>query len=360
MDASASFARKQERMRKRLTALLAGVLVAAGSLGGVPATAAVPLAAPVAQPVGAESKAEALPKRLPPAEEKAAQAKAQAKADAKLAKAAKLRGYKAPVKGPVPKKAGASSSGSVSLMAGPYFFYNVAQSNASPDISGGVDNVAIAKPYLNTAVDYHTLAELAVSKQGTGNIVEVGWNVDTVVNGNDNPHLFAFNWVANTPGCYNACGFVPYGTGVQAGDDINGDVGTSKFMEIQHFSGAWWIAYGGNWVGYFPDSDWPGSTFTSINFTQVFGEVAAGTLKPCTDMGKGILGNSSNTATAAKLGSYSQVPNVGTNVLTGPFSVPNTIPTNVYVGYAQSARTFVYGGPGWNAAGTGGGTTGSC
>jgi len=360
MDASVSFARKQGRMRKRLTALLAGALVAAGSLGGVPATAAVPLAAPVAQSVGAGSKAEALPKRLPPAAEKAAMAAADAKAKSKIANAQKKFGAKAAVKGAPPARSGASSSAdSMSLMAGPYFLYITAQSSASPAISGAVDNVAISKPYLHSS-DYHTLAEVAVSTAGSGNIVEVGYNVDPVVNGNSNPHLFVFNWVGGTPGCYNGCGFVPYGTGVQAGDDINSAVGTSVFMEIQHFSGAWWIRYGSDWVGYFPDSDWPGSTFTSINFTQVFGEVAAATPTPCTDMGKGILGNSANTATAAKLGSYSQVPNVGTNVLTGPSPVPNTIPTNVYTGYAQSARTFVYGGPGWNSAGTGAGTTGSC
>jgi hypothetical protein len=349
-------------MKQRLSALFAGVMLAAG-FAAAPASAAIPVAM-----VGSAAQAEAivtsvpgpLPKRLPPAAEKAAQAKAQAKADAKLANAAKQRGYKAPVKGAGPKKAGTSSGGSVSLMAGPYFFYNVGQSSASPAISGGSDNVAIKKPFLDTTDDYHTLAEVAVSNNGSGNIVEVGWNVDTVVNGNADPHLFAFNWVGGTPGCYNACGFVPYGTGVQAGDNINAHVGTSKFMEIQQFSGAWWIAYGGAWIGYFPNSDWPGSTFTSNDFTQVFGEVAAGTLTPCTDMGNGILGNSANTATAAKLGSYAQVPNVGTNVLSGPFSVPNTIPTNVYVGYAQSARTFVYGGPGWNSAGTGAGTTGSC
>jgi hypothetical protein len=351
-------------MKQRLSALFAGVMLI-GGLMAAPASAAAPAAA-----LGSDLQAKGvatsvpgpLPKRLPPAEEKAAQARAQAKADAKLAKAATLRGYKAPVKGKAPTKSGAATGGSdsVSLMAGPYFFYNVAQSSASPAIAGGSDNIAIRKPYLDTTDDYHTLAELAVSKAGTGNIVEVGFNVDTVVNGNADPHVFVFNWTAHTPGCYNACGWVPYGTGIQAGDNINGDVGLSKFMEIQHFSGAWWIAYGGSWMGYFPDSDWAGSTFTSIDFTQVFGEVAAGTTTPCTDMGNGVLGNSSNTATAAKLGSYTQVPNVSNNVLTGPSSVPNTIPTNVYVSYAQSARTFVYGGPGWNSAGTGAGTTGSC
>jgi hypothetical protein len=346
-------------MKRRLSALFAGVLFAGLGVGVTPVAAAPQATTPVVTSAATAGSLATPPQRLSPAAEKAAQAKAQAKADAKLAKAANQRGYKAPVKG-FAKKAGSSSSGSVSLMAGPYFFYNVAQSSASPAIAGGSDNIAIRKPYLDTTDDYHTLAELAVSKSGTGNTVEVGWNVDAVVNGNTNPHLFVFNWVGGTPGCYNGCGFVPYGTGVQAGDDINGDVGTSKFVEIQQFSGAWWIAYGGNWIGYFPNNDWPGSTFTNIDFTQVFGEVAAGTTTPCTDMGNGVLGNSANTATAAKLGSYTQVPNVSNNVLTGPSSVPNTIPTNVYVSYAQSARTFVYGGPGWNSAGTGAGTTGSC
>lgn len=347
-------------MKRRLSAVLAGVLLAGLGVGVVPAAAAPQAAVPVVAGAVAADQRSTPPQRLSPAAEKAAQAKAQAKADAKLAKAANLRGYKAPVKG-VPKKAG-SSTGSVSLMAGPYFFYNVAHSSASPAIAGAVDNVAIKKPYLDTTDDYHTLAEIAVSTSGSGNVVEVGWNVDQVVNGNTNPHLFVFNWVGGTPGCYNGCGFVPYGTGVQAGDDINSAVGTSVFMEIQHFSGAWWIRYGSDWIGYFPDSDWPGSTFTSIDFTQIFGEIAAGTTTPCTDMGNGILGNSSNTATAAKLGSYAQVPNVSNNVLTGPYSVPNTIPTNVYVSYMQSpsVRTFVYGGPGWNSAGTGAGTAGSC
>ena len=43
-----------------------------------------------------------------------------------------------------------------------------------------------AKPALATS-DYHSLAELAVQSADGNHIVEVGWNVDRVVNGDDDP-----------------------------------------------------------------------------------------------------------------------------------------------------------------------------
>ena len=214
------------------------------------------------------------------------------------------------------------------------FLYNVGSQAAVSD--GLYATITIAKPKLATA-DYHTLAELALESADGQQIVEVGWNVDRTVNGDDDPHLFVYHWINQATSCYNGCGFVQYSSTIKPGDTLAYD--TYKKVGIQYFNGAWWIAYDSEWVGYFPEQLWLDksvSSFSKAGLLQVFGEVAAASTKPCTAMGNGITPDQSTSAFISSV-SYINGPTVALNIRST---------TDVYAVNALSARTFRYGGPG--------------
>jgi neprosin-like protein len=213
------------------------------------------------------------------------------------------------------------------------FLYNVGSQAAETD--GFYANVTIGTPKLDKK-DYHTLAELALQSADGNQIVEIGWNVDRAVNGDDDPHLFVYHWVNREKSCYNACGFVQYSKSIKPGDTLTSDV-TKKFG-IQYFNNAWWVAFDTEWIGYFPTRLWgdEGVTFTRSGFLQLFGEVAASSEKPCTEMGNG---QTPDNDTAARVSSVS--------FLNGPpvaMSIRST--TDVYDVAPITPRTFRYGGPG--------------
>ncbi|WP_309238500.1 neprosin family prolyl endopeptidase [Actinoplanes aureus] len=211
-----------------------------------------------------------------------------------------------------------------------HFLYNVGSQKAEADAAYA--NLTISKPKLARS-DYHTLAELAVQSADGKQIVEVGWNVDRVVNGDDDPHLFVYHWVDRQTSCYNGCGFVQYSKNIQPGDTLVQD--SQKRFGIQNFNGDWWIAYDTEWVGYFPGDLW-GGTFTRSGLVQVFGEVAAATEKPCTEMGNGKGGDDT---TSAKVGSVAYL-----NGPTVDLKVRST--SDLYSVSKLSSRTFRYGGAG--------------
>ncbi|HWS38373.1 MAG TPA: neprosin family prolyl endopeptidase [Actinoplanes sp.] len=211
-----------------------------------------------------------------------------------------------------------------------YFHYNVGSQLAVTE--GVYANMTVGKPGLAKA-DYHTLAEVAVQSADGLQVVEVGWTVDRVVNGDDDPHLFVFHWVDGKPTCYNGCGFVQYSANIRPGDTLPQD--TVKKVGIQYANGAWWIAYESEWVGYYPDKLWSG-TFTKTGNIQIFGEVAAATPQSCTQMGNGL--TPEDTAAAR----FSSV-----TYLNGPavdLFIRST--TESYAVSKVTARTFRYGGPG--------------
>jgi Neprosin len=213
------------------------------------------------------------------------------------------------------------------------FLYSVASQAASADgIYAAMD---IKRPVLAKG-DYHTLAELTAQSADSQQIVEVGWNVDRAVNGDDDPHLFVFHWVNGQSTCYNTCDFQPYDGGVAPGSTL--PVDTIKKFGIQYYNGAWWVAYDTTWVGSFPDKDWTsqGVAFTKGGFFQAFGEVAAASPKPCTQMGSGL---AVDDAGAARIGSITFV--------NGPTTAMNMrTTTDVYGMNPLTAKTFRYGGPG--------------
>ncbi|WP_433300085.1 neprosin family prolyl endopeptidase [Actinoplanes sp. CA-030573] len=220
-----------------------------------------------------------------------------------------------------------------------YFLYNTGMQYAETD--GFYTNVSIAKPAL-TRGDYHTLGELALQSADGKQIVEVGWNVDRLVNGDDDPHLFVYHWVNRTPSCYNGCGFVQYSKNIKPGDTLATD--TIKKFGIQYFNGAWWIAFDSEWIGYFPEQLWndEGIKFSRSGLIQVFGEVAASSLTPCSQMGNGLSINPEKPTDPSGAAYMASVA-----FLNGP-AVNLTYQTTDAARYpivGRSSRTFQYGGP---------------
>jgi Neprosin len=212
------------------------------------------------------------------------------------------------------------------------YFYAAGQQSA--DNGGSYANLTISKPALAKS-DYHTLAEIAVQSADGRQAVEIGWTVDRNANGDDDPHIFVYHWIDGKQTCYNGCGFAPYSDSVKPGDTLPAD--TSKRFGIQHSGGNWWLAYDTEWVGSFPDSQW-GGRFTRGAQAQWFGEVAASSSRPCTEMGDGQF---ADQGAAAKVGSISYV-----DAAAAP-RASVTATANAYYSVASlSDRTFRYGGPG--------------
>lgn len=128
--------------------------------------------------------------------------------------------------------------------------------------------------------------------------VEVGWTVDPLEFGSDNPtlpHLFVFRWVNGAwtqdgKSCYDGCGFVSKSKVFYPGQVI--PAGTVLRLEIARVDGNWQIIVNDIEIGYFPGRLWPQGAFDKIAVTQWFGEVAAGSAQPCTRMGDGVPGTS--------------------------------------------------------------------
>lgn len=185
----------------------------------------------------------------------------------------------------------------------------------------------------------HSLIELAVSSLGGDQVVEVGWVVDKIMNGDDLPHLFVYHWVNGQTTCYNACGFVQTSTSIFPGQAVA--VGTTGSYAIQFAANAWKISYNGSDIGYFPASLW-GNAFTNFGFVETFGEVSlsANTTTSCVQMGNGLPGANAGA---------SQISNFK---LTGS-NVPEALSP-----YATSPSTYTYGSA--SATGVSIGGPGSC
>ncbi|WP_305787609.1 neprosin family prolyl endopeptidase [Symbioplanes lichenis] len=212
-------------------------------------------------------------------------------------------------------------------------FYHYAYGKQVGATDGSWANIHIAKPEL-AEEDYHSLAEIALQSEDGKQIVEIGWTVDRGVNGDADPHLFVFSWQNGVAGCYNACGFVQYSKTVKPGDTL--PVEGQKRFGIQHASGVWWVAYNSEWIGYFPDKLWDG-TYTRGGLTQWFGEVAASSEKPCTQMGNGL---PAKEDWAARIGTISMI--------NGPEPKATLKATSPYYSVDwRSDRTFGFGGKGW-------------
>src|SRR5262249_29468221 len=143
-----------------------------------------------------------------------------------------------------------------------------------------------------------SLAEIAVESSDGQQIVEIGWTVDAMVNGDLQPHLFTFHWVDGRPTCYNACGWVQVSPDKMPGMRVV--PGEAHRYEIRRIHDYWWLCYDGEAMGYSPQSEWRGQ-FTAVMLAQWFGEVAAGAAAPCTQMGNGRFGIDASSAAYSDL-----------------------------------------------------------
>jgi hypothetical protein len=241
------------------------------------------------------------------------------------------------------------------------FLYSMGTQAAAT--TGVYANSIIGAPTLATA-DYHTLGEISFERTvGTShNVVEIGWNVDRVLYGNTLPHLFGFWWKNGAPMGYNASpGWVdnPSASGgtINLGDTLTAG-STAKKFGIEFSDGALWLAYDNVWIGYYPETNWTGTTlggaavtggFHVSDYVQLFGEVAATSATPTTDMGTGVLASTSATAPISSRWSgttYINGPTVDLWVRNRP--LPDS-PTKYNVApYTTSLiKSFGFGGPGW-------------
>ena len=256
----------------------------------------------------------------------------------------------------------AQRAGSTTSLLAVNYFYNVGrQTLTAPDSSSGAyGNFRIQKPYVDS-LSYHSLAELAVQSADSQQIVEVGFNVDPGLYGDSNPHIFVGSWKNGVFQGYNAANtqWVDYASNAQnAGASILADVDLSKSMSYQvDGSGNWWATYNGAWLGYFKASNWTGLNFTRGYLHQWFGEVASQETQPCADMGNGYQGTRTDVV-PARIGSIALYGTTTAASVT-PATEPSTSSPQ-YVPAVNSATTFRYGGPGWNAAGTALGTKDAC
>jgi hypothetical protein len=194
-------------------------------------------------------------------------------------------------------------------------------------------------------VDFHTLAEITVESTDQRQIVEVGWIVDRMNNGDEIPRLFVFHWINGAETCYNGCGWVQYSATRFPGMKLSYDGTASQYM-IEYRQGNWWIGYQGEWIGYFPGSLWNG-TFTSAGFIQWFGELCAGSgaSAPLSSMGNYYAGTSSDSD-AARISQIVFIDDSGS--LQGPatLSFYNTDTSRYNTGAGSESNEFKYGGHG--------------
>lgn len=216
-------------------------------------------------------------------------------------------------------RAGKSYPGALTPFTCPCYYYTQDTYTVPAAQTFGAVKFSIWKPTL-TGSDAHSLAELAVADSTQSNIIEVGWNVDPGVNGDSNPHLFVYHWVAGVQQCYNGCGWVDNGAvALNAGGTLTASDGTAAGLKqmwftIRHSVGTcgasasgWWIAayYSTGTtqdIGCYPDSRWAGGL---TNFTRIlgFGELAAATTTPTSWIGSGQCATVANVNTTAILSS---------------------------------------------------------
>jgi hypothetical protein len=226
-----------------------------------------------------------------------------------------------------------------------YFYAQGRVPRVERPATGARTRVTVHQPALRG--DSHSLAELLVGLPNLENAIEFGWTVDPSLFGDARPRLFVFRWVDNDgrPECYNACGFVPYHD--SSNDTVEVPLGTALTvgstvqLSIDHQAGRWWTSVNGVRMGYFPDSVWTdaGIEFTTPDVMQVFGEVAAGTSKPCARMGDGTLA----TETAGAL--FSSVTFLPTGLRPVDLATFSTS-ASYYRTFKVSGTQVRFGGPG--------------
>ena len=221
----------------------------------------------------------------------------------------------------------------------PGFSYYYASSAQHATAAGAYGTYLVedpTTPVVGGSAGTHSLAELAVESSDATQIVEIGWSVAPLQFNDNAPHLFVYHWVNGASTCYDACGFVSTSSSITPGMTLA--TGTSAIFQVVYANSNWNLYYNGTRFGYFPGSLWSGA-FTSVGFTQWFGEVAlpATTAAPCAQMGNGEFAGTPGADTISDMGFIDGPPVSVIPMATNPtyYSIAVTAP-----------NAMSFGGPG--------------
>ena len=181
-------------------------------------------------------------------------------------------------------------------------------------------------PAANANSGAHSLAELAVESSDYSQVIEVGWSVAPEQFGDHLPHLFVYHWVDGAPTCYDGCGFISTSTAITPAMPLT--PGSTSVFKVVYANSNWNLYDNGTLFGYFPSSLWAG-TFTSVAFTQWFGEVAIpATDAPCVQMGTGVFAGEPGSDTITDMGFVNGPPISVVPLVTNPayYSIANPTP----------------------------------
>jgi hypothetical protein len=242
-------------------------------------------------------------------------------------------------------KPGAATSG-MNRMALTYFYAQGTQGSfaAGTEPIGASINSRIATPVL-AAGDFHTLGEISAQSANQQQTVEVGWHINPAVTGHSDPALFAGHWINGVWQGYNTGCVDNASNAVNLGANLTtlGWNNTGKYLAIQYFGGNWWVGINNTWVCHFPGTNWSSPTFTKIEFFAAFGEVAANTSTPSTEMGTGDCGNLGALPAAY----FASLSYQGTGAATPNLTLAQTDSTKYDTAPSGSTgRSFYYGGDG--------------
>jgi hypothetical protein len=274
-------------------------------------------------------------------------------------------------------------TGTKRVLAGGYTYVGGRQMlNSTTTATGSSGNLLVANPYCpNTD---HCLTEMSVQDAAQQNTIEIGWNRDFALYGDTKTHLFVYYWIGGVGQGYNALGSAWVdnpSNATNAGADLSSVVSATFPANVKQFIivhqatqcgptagvNGWWLWYDGSAIGCYPDTTWAAGVMdtSTIKVFQWFGEeYSSTTTTPCGDLGNGKGGTSYVAPLDATDPAY-----------IGSTSITNTSPattTNLSLFATDATKynatrvsspgttTFTYGGPGWNAAGTATGSTGSC
>lgn len=230
-------------------------------------------------------------------------------------------------------------------------------------------NLTIWKPTV-TAGDFHSVSQIAVQSQNSNQIVEVGWNVDNALYGDNEPHVFVHYWKDGFDCGYNGvatpanCGSIaaPWvdnaAVSMDAGDEltesISGGTVTTLKVGIDYSTtdcggapNGWWVRawYStgtAQYIGCYKDTNWSGvsPTFNNFHLYQAFGEVAVNVANPTTLMGSGVC-----PAAVPVFNTTAFIGSVSTNLGLTTLSFNSTHPTK-YKHQSISSSSFYMGGDG--------------
>jgi hypothetical protein len=154
---------------------------------------------------------------------------------------------------------------------------------------GGNSNLNIWSPYVNTGYGevFSLSQQWYVGGSGANTqTAEVGWQNYPAKYGNENSRLFIF-WTADnykTTGCYNldCAAFVQISNAATLGGgfaDYSSFYGTQYEIAIQFYlyEGNWWLAIQGNWIGYYPGSQYRGGQLSRYAQEIEYGNESVGT-----------------------------------------------------------------------------------